>query len=386
LSQDIEAILANLASGSHRAGTFMIDVLQALVKVLPKGPITTLETGCGKSTVVFSNIAAKHWCFAYDDRKLSDSSVLLVQESPDFKADRTEWVYGPTQKTIPTHKFPEGQTFDVILIDGPHGYPFPDLEYAFLYPLLKEGSILIIDDIHIPNIGHMYDLLRSDRMYDEIGVFASTGVLRRTGVEGVPPDGDHWWEQHYNVVNFPRSMAKYAVDRSVTLGAAIDFADPAMVAKHARRGIEHVPQAADGAASVSGARTIDIGSVFGFKPPEGGPDTIAVTIAYQSLRPGVEDGAMINVGATSYPLPRHEVMASKTFVFPVEPGKEIILTLLHPNATAEHERGLARYEFRRHGALVSSITLAATSAPVPASGSGGGVVGAAVRSIKKLWS
>jgi predicted O-methyltransferase YrrM len=386
LAQDIEAILANLASADHRAGTFMIDVLQALVKVLPKGPITTLETGCGKSTIVFSNIAAKHVCFAYDDRKLSDSSVLLVQESPDFKADRTEWVFGPTQKTIPAFKFEEGRTFDVILIDGPHGYPFPDLEYAFLYPLLKEGSILIVDDIHIPNIGHMYDLLRADRMYDEIGVFASTGVLRRTGVEGVPPDGDHWWEQHYNVVNFPRPMTKYAVDRSVALDTVVDFADPVMVAKHARRGIEHATVSDAGLPSVTGARTVDIGAVFGFKLPEGSGDAVTISVTYRSLRPGVEDGAMINVGATSHPLPRHDQMATESFVFPVEPGKEIVLTLLHPNAVAEHERGLARYEFRRHSALVQSIALSAAKAGTTGAASSGGVVQAAVRSLKKLWS
>jgi hypothetical protein len=33
----------------------------------------------------------------------------------------------------------------LVLIDG-YGYPFPDLQYYFLYPHLETGALLILDD------------------------------------------------------------------------------------------------------------------------------------------------------------------------------------------------------------------------------------------------
>ena len=34
-----------------------------------------------------------------------------------------------------------------VLIDGPHGYPFPEIEYFYFYPRLKPGALLVVDDI-----------------------------------------------------------------------------------------------------------------------------------------------------------------------------------------------------------------------------------------------
>ncbi len=55
--------------------------------------------------------------------------------------------------------YTHGDPYDCVLIDGPHGYPFPDMEYYYFYPLIKPGGILIIDDIHIPSNGRMADII-----------------------------------------------------------------------------------------------------------------------------------------------------------------------------------------------------------------------------------
>jgi hypothetical protein len=47
-----------------------------------------------------------------------------------------------------------------VLLDGPHGYPFPDMEYYFFYPHIKPRGHLVIDDIQIPSIGRMTDILQ----------------------------------------------------------------------------------------------------------------------------------------------------------------------------------------------------------------------------------
>ena len=55
---------------------------------------------------------------------------------------------------------------DIVLIDGPHAYPFPDLEYYYFYPHIVTGGLLIIDAINIPSIRNMAEVIKQDAMSD----------------------------------------------------------------------------------------------------------------------------------------------------------------------------------------------------------------------------
>jgi len=102
---------------------------------------------------------------------------------------------------LPAYTFTE--KLQVVLIDGPHGFPFPQLEYYYLYQHLDEGAILIIDDIHIPTIGHMVDVLCEDEMFEKIDTVDSCMFLRRTSAAVFNPVGDDWWLQNYNASRYP---------------------------------------------------------------------------------------------------------------------------------------------------------------------------------------
>ncbi len=362
MSKDIvHNLLERLSGAGHRGGAFGSEVLLAVSRVLPKGDITSLETGCGKSTIMFSNLSKRHFVFAYDDRNMPESSVGMVQLDKDFRPGVVEFVYGPTQKTLPTYAFPAGTMFDVILLDGPHGYPFPDLEYALLYPLLKQGGILIVDDVHIPSIGHMFDTLREDRMYDEIGVFATTGVLRRTFADGVPADGDHWYEQGYNYSRFPLPMEKYHPDRSYVFGQTADFVDASTVRKHAVRGVEL-------SADNSGVRTVDMSSTFTFKLPKTMKSTIKVALDYRFAYADAAVDTEIMIDATRHPIPATTNRSVACFEFPAPPQAEMTISLLLPNAVPEHDRGTRRYDFRRVGMDIFSMNITASGAKITTSG------------------
>jgi hypothetical protein len=90
----------------------------------------------------------------------------------------------------------------LALIDGPHGYPFPDMEYYYLYPHLDEGALLIIDDIHIATIGHLFDFLKEDEMFRLIEVVDKTAFFERTAAPIFDPYQDGWWMQNYNTRRF----------------------------------------------------------------------------------------------------------------------------------------------------------------------------------------
>ena len=183
---------------SHRAGTFSSRHLNEIFRVIGTELGRTAETGCGKSTIFFSQFSRAHTAFCLDDRESDRSSVRYFQSFADARHDRVDFVFGPTQSTLPHHGFSE--PLDVILLDGPHAYPFPDLEYFFLYPHLKPGGHLILDDVQIASIGRMADILVEDRMYEEVAFIGEKVlILRRTNAPTLSPYGDHWTRQDYNM-------------------------------------------------------------------------------------------------------------------------------------------------------------------------------------------
>jgi hypothetical protein len=115
-------------------------------------------------------------------------------------------VEGPTQVTLPLHTFTD--RLQLVLIDGPHAYPYPDLEYYYLYPHLDRDALLIVDDIHIPTISHMFDFIRADEIFALQEVIETTAFFRRTSAPAFSPFGDGWWTQRYNARAFEATAAE----------------------------------------------------------------------------------------------------------------------------------------------------------------------------------
>ena len=206
----------NGRSLQHRGHAFPNGVLAELERYLPAGITTSAETGCGKSTVLFSNYSRKHLVFALDDRsseqikqhkvvtadtghhagEYNHSSVEFYRSCPLTRLQNVEEIFGPTQLTLVNFKHTE--KYNLVMLDGPHGYPFPDLEYYFFYPHIAEGGLLVVDDVNIPSIGRMADILIEDDMWEYVQLIQATLILRRTSKPLTNPFGDEWYEQKYN--------------------------------------------------------------------------------------------------------------------------------------------------------------------------------------------
>ena len=193
--------LRALPSDWHGAGLLSMAALDFIAAQAPaEGFAHTAETGAGRSTLLLSNVSRDHVVFAKDD----GHSIASVRTSPYFHGDSVSIVEGPTQLTLPGSAFED--PLDFVLIDGPHGFPFPDLEYYYLYPQLRPGGILALDDIHIPTIRNLYRFIRADAMFEPITVVQGrTGFLRRTTAPTFDPLGDGWWLQRFNTSHMPMS-------------------------------------------------------------------------------------------------------------------------------------------------------------------------------------
>jgi hypothetical protein len=211
----------------HAAGTFENAALARLEALLPSSMERTVETGCGKSTILFSNLSQQHTVFCVDDRSDRRSSVRYFEGNPLTRMEKVVCVFGPSQLTL--QRFVPSGPLDCVLLDGPHGYPFPELEYFYLYPHLRAGGFLILDDVHIPTIGRMADVLQEDEMFEFVEVVATTAILRRTGAPTFSPTGDGWWTQSFNRRRIPESWEVHCGDGKMRESFADRFVSPAPI-------------------------------------------------------------------------------------------------------------------------------------------------------------
>ena len=193
--QQVRDAIIDLPENWHGAGSMSANTLARLTQVLSEMPPINLsvETGSGKTTLLFSHASNNHKTFAVDD---GNGSISNVKESELFQADSVEFIEGPAQVNVPAFNF--DKPIDVALIDGPHGYPFPDLEYYHFYPHIREGGLLLLDDIQIPTIQHIFITLKADDMWELIDVVDNLAFFKRTSAEGVSPLEDGWWKQGLN--------------------------------------------------------------------------------------------------------------------------------------------------------------------------------------------
>jgi hypothetical protein len=140
-----------------------------------------------------SHLSKNHTVFALD---AGDGSIANVKACMLLEGSAVTFVEGPTQQTLPQYQF--NHKLQAVIIDGPHAYPFPDLEYYFLYPHLEQGALLVLDDIHIRTVHNLFDFLRADRMFQLDEVVRSTAFFTRTEAPTFDPMEGPWRAQNYN--------------------------------------------------------------------------------------------------------------------------------------------------------------------------------------------
>jgi hypothetical protein len=185
----------------HGAGTVPNTVLEKLADLLAsRPPAVSLETGTGRTTLLFSHFSGNHTVFCVDDLG-NGNSYAAVRDSDLLNVRNTNFVLGPTQITLKNHVFTK--QLDFAFLDGPHAYPFVELEYYFVYPHLRSGALFVLDDIHIPTIFRLFEFLKEDRMFTLDSIIEHTAIFVRTDEQIFSPLGDGWWLQEFNKKRFP---------------------------------------------------------------------------------------------------------------------------------------------------------------------------------------
>ena len=206
--KDIWAVIekiAQLPADWHRAGSVSAKALRAIARHAEHiGPVNnSVESGCGKTTLLFSHLSANHLVFSVDGFA---RSISLTKQSPLLNPNNVTIIEGPSQETLPSYTFTSKVA--IALIDGPHGYPSPDLEYYYFHQLIETGGLLIIDDIRIPSIRRMFDIVNADDMFDLLEIVDNNmAIFRRSEAPLTYLNNDSWWAQGYNRAHYAEMVA-----------------------------------------------------------------------------------------------------------------------------------------------------------------------------------
>jgi precorrin-6B methylase 2 len=157
----------------------------ALEGILKRGPFRfSAETGCGGSTIAISQSSDRHTAFAIEGENLT---ITELRKHADLRSEHVTFVEGETKDTLPGHVF--AGELDLVLLDGPHAYPLPQLEFAFLFPHLRVGGWLIIDDLQIPSVHELFRFLERESSVVLEEVIVRTAFFRRVSASPSGPDG-----------------------------------------------------------------------------------------------------------------------------------------------------------------------------------------------------
>jgi len=122
-----------------------------------KAGLNTLETGAGVSTVIFAANGCQHTCVTPE--KAEADRIQDYCRAANIDTSSVHFIIARSSDII--HQLPRS-AFDLVLIDGCHGFPSVFVDFFYAARLLKIGGTLIIDDMHIYTCQLAASFIQSD--------------------------------------------------------------------------------------------------------------------------------------------------------------------------------------------------------------------------------
>jgi hypothetical protein len=183
---DIEDFLKNIPllhiwDGKANTGGFDKIGLKSLYDLAQSlGSPRVLETGAGNSSLAFLLAGSAHITSICPEQPLFDRMRAFAEKSI---IDVSRWRPITMRSEICLPKLVDLQeSFDLILIDGGHGWPTVFVDLCYCHMLLREGGMLIIDDNFLYSIVELVNLLREQPEYQfqgNLGVNDKTLIFKK---------------------------------------------------------------------------------------------------------------------------------------------------------------------------------------------------------------
>jgi predicted O-methyltransferase YrrM len=166
------------------------EVLRWLWATVQPG-MSTLEIGCGHSTIIFAARGTHHVTVTPDDAE-RDRVVAWCRDH-GISVERVEFLIGPSQEVLPAL---EHRPLDLALIDGSHAFPLPSLDWYYTATQLIVGGLVVVDDTDIRPVRQLFDFLAAERDRWRVNArFAKTAAFEKLCEDVL--DGEGWLSQPY---------------------------------------------------------------------------------------------------------------------------------------------------------------------------------------------
>jgi hypothetical protein len=125
----------------------------------------SLETGSGISTILFAAWGAEHRCVTPGD--VEAAAILAYCDRHQLPVEGVTFDLGASDTVLPRLD-PEAPPLDLVLIDGCHGFPVPMIDWFYGAGRLRQGGVVVIDDIHLPAVRVLTNFLDRDPRWRSI--------------------------------------------------------------------------------------------------------------------------------------------------------------------------------------------------------------------------
>ena len=194
----VQQLLADKPS-FHLGGEARWDALpQTLeaIRMSARNAHASIETGVGASTVVFAASGAHHT--AISPAASEQERVRDYCKSIGVDDSRVTFIVGLSDDVLPS-LLGRTRDLDMAFIDGAHSFPFPEVDWYYITRSLKIGGQLLLDDIPIPAVAHVFRHMRLEPNWRLDGIFDDRAALFTLLAL---PEPEEWSHQPFNR-NYP---------------------------------------------------------------------------------------------------------------------------------------------------------------------------------------
>ena len=178
--------------GEERKGGFgnlQLDLLKQSMDLVDEGQkIKCVETGAGLSTAWFLAHGARLQSF-FIEQALGDRITEYMEENKPGALKRWKYHVGPSELTMPkfVNRNPEA-LFDICLIDGGHGIHTVFTDFTYQNYLLREGGIMLVDDIQLGSCRLLWELMKAEDSFEYVADAKKLVAFRKTNDKRFLPD------------------------------------------------------------------------------------------------------------------------------------------------------------------------------------------------------
>jgi hypothetical protein len=157
---------------------------------------------------VFLLLGADHRAISPDSGEAD--RIRAYCHAHDIPTGKFTHYAAPSEVVLPTLADEAG--LDVVLVDGSHSFPIPCIDWFYTTRLLKQGGIMIIDDIQLWSGKVLVDFLDAEEVWQQITRKDRFAIYRLLADSKAVVS--RWWGEQPYVVRHSNHMS-YAIRRWV---------------------------------------------------------------------------------------------------------------------------------------------------------------------------